>query len=346
MGGNPQRRARHRGLAAQPANSFIKAAKVIGTTLDQPFRVYAQYIVPCFNARWRDPTARTSTCYTYRTQPRCARTTNATISAPGARNQVAPIRHNCYYRRPLLAQQALIPSPPPPRSRNATLFPLFHATCSSQLGSERTHGSGHRAGAPTTTPPWLHTRRGAISKCLRTSYSPHGHSTSVLLLKTHACPQRYRLNTDTPNARWTALMTTKSCALLDTDRLVGTVRIGLLCNSIAPSTIANYDNALRQSFTFCVEEGLSILHTTFATMVLCTDGLGPLGTVAAGSLQPYFSTMSIYFRDHELPLDRGRGSPSRRYTRTRETTKAPRPFRYYILSLHAIVALDIIHAAA
>jgi hypothetical protein len=45
-------------------------------------------------------------------------------------------------------------------------------------------------------------------------------------------------------------MTAKFQNLLGTDHL-GTIAIGMITNSLAPSTYANNDNAVRQFFTFC-----------------------------------------------------------------------------------------------
>jgi hypothetical protein len=47
-------------------------------------------------------------------------------------------------------------------------------------------------------------------------------------------------------------------------------------------------------------EGLTSLRATYVTMVRYTARLGMLGTVTAGSLQPYFLSVIKYFRDHQL----------------------------------------------
>jgi hypothetical protein len=136
---------------------------------------------------------------------------------------------------------------------------------------------------------------------MHTAYSLYVLPTYVPLLKTHTCPQLYHLNADTPNAPWTASMPTKLRDLLGTDPL-GTVAIGLLNSSLAPSTYANYDNALRQYLTFCAAERVPPLHATPTTVVRYTAWLGLHGTLAAGSMQrPYFSAVNKYPRDHQLP---------------------------------------------
>jgi hypothetical protein len=60
----------------------------------------------------------------------------------------------------------------------------------------------------------------------------------------------------------------------------------------------SYDSALRQFF-FCTHANIAPLHATPATIVRYTAWLALLGTVAAGSLQPYFSAVSKFFRDHQ-----------------------------------------------
>jgi hypothetical protein len=92
-------------------------------------------------------------------------------------------------------------------------------------------------------------------------------------------------------------MYAKFRALLGIGRL-GTTAINLINSSLAPSTYANYDSTLRNVFSFCAAEGLPPLIATHATMVRYTVCLGLLGTVEASSVQPYFSAVSKYFRDH------------------------------------------------
>jgi site-specific recombinase XerD len=85
--------------------------------------------------------------------------------------------------------------------------------------------------------------------------------------------------------------------LLGSDKL-GVTAVILLSNSLAPSTYASYHSAIRQFFIFCAEENINPLHATPATMVRYTAWLAQLGTVAASSLQPYFSAVNKLFRDH------------------------------------------------
>jgi hypothetical protein len=139
-------------------------------------------------------------------------------------------------------------------------------------------------------------------------------------------------------------MTTHFRALLGTDRL-NTVAIGLLNISLALSTYANYDCALREFFALCAEEGLLPLHSTLATMAHYTAWLGLLGTVATGSLQPYFSAVNKYFMDHHLSSSTVREllADTRRGIEMQEQRLVPSDTR---LSLPALVALDILHPAA
>jgi hypothetical protein len=58
---------------------------------------------------------------------------------------------------------------------------------------------------------------------------------------------------------------------------------------------------MRQFFAFCSKEGISPLHATPASMVRYTAWLGLLGTVAASFLQPYYSAVNKFFRDHRWP---------------------------------------------
>jgi hypothetical protein len=138
-------------------------------------------------------------------------------------------------------------------------------------------------------------------------------------------------------------MAEKFQTLLGTHTL-GVTAISLLNNSLAPSTYANYDSALRQFFDFSTEDNITPLHATPATMVRYTAWLELLGTVAARSLQPYFSSVNKYFRDHQLPpiavgdllADARRGLEMLQHRRVPTDTRLPLP---------APVALDILMAA-
>jgi hypothetical protein len=78
-------------------------------------------------------------------------------------------------------------------------------------------------------------------------------------------------------------MATQFRDLLGTDHL-STSANSLLSSSLAPSTYANYDNALRPYFAFCAADGRPRLHATPATMVRYTAWLGLRGTARASSI--------------------------------------------------------------
>jgi hypothetical protein len=153
--------------------------------------------------------------------------------------------------------------------------------------------------------------------------------------------QRYRLATIPNQAPLSSSMATKFQTLLGSDNL-GATAISLLSNSLAPTTYANYDSALRQYFALCAN--LLPLQVTSATMIRYTAWLGLLGTVAASSLQPNFSAVIKYFRDHRLqPIavgdllaDARRGLEMLQYRLVPSDTRLPLP---------APVALDILLAA-
>jgi hypothetical protein len=70
-------------------------------------------------------------------------------------------------------------------------------------------------------------------------------------------------------APWSADLAEAFQDLLGTDKL-GVTAVALLSNSLAPSTYASYDNALRQFFFYCTEENIAPLQATPATMVRYT----------------------------------------------------------------------------
>jgi hypothetical protein len=152
----------------------------------------------------------------------------------------------------------------------------------------------HR-GLSALTPSWLYTRRGAIGRALRPDRL-NSHVPRVPPLRTR--PPRYGLRIGTAPAPWSADLSTTFQDLLGSDKL-GVTAVALLSNSLAPSTYASYDSALRQFFIFCTHENIAPLQATPATMVRYIAWLALLGTVAASSLQPYFSAVNKFFRDHQ-----------------------------------------------
>jgi hypothetical protein len=116
----------------------------------------------------------------------------------------------------------------------------------------------------------------------------------------------------------------------------------MLSNSLAPSTYANYDSALRQFSIFCIEENI---QATPATMVRYTAWLALHNTVAASSLQPYFSAVNKFFRDHQRqPIAVGELlADARRGLEMLQERLIPTASR---LPLPALVILDILLAAS
>ena len=113
----------------------------------------------------------------------------------------------------------------------------------------------HR-GFSTATPAWLHTRRGAIGRTLRTANSS---LTDLRAMVTYppkpSRPVRYTLREPDAHAPWTATMTTRLRKLLGTDQ-IGTTALHLLSSSLAPTTYSNYDSGMRQFAAFCHEENI------------------------------------------------------------------------------------------
>jgi site-specific recombinase XerD len=86
-------------------------------------------------------------------------------------------------------------------------------------------------------------------------------------------------------------------------RLLGTNSLGaktleLLTAAWAESTSDTYNNAIKSYFKFCEEQGLPPLAATAATMARYIAWIGERGTIKATSLQPYFSTVNMFFKDH------------------------------------------------
>jgi hypothetical protein len=78
----------------------------------------------------------------------------------------------------------------------------------------------------------------------------------------------------------------------------GGLVLDLPTGSLAPTTYNNYGTGMRRFTVFCSEEEITPLEATAADMLRFTAWLARAGTVAAKSLQPYFSTINKFFRDH------------------------------------------------
>jgi site-specific recombinase XerD len=83
--------------------------------------------------------------------------------------------------------------------------------------------------------------------------------------------------------------------MLGTDHIGTTNALNLLSSSLAPTTYANYDSGIRQFAAFCHEEGIHPLQATTQSLVRYTAWLGLQGTIAAASLQQYYSAINQFF---------------------------------------------------
>jgi hypothetical protein len=86
-------------------------------------------------------------------------------------------------------------------------------------------------------------------------------------------------------------------ALVGTDDLDELV-LDLLTGSLAPTTYNKYGTGVRRFFVSCNGEGITPLEATAADMFRFTTWLARSGTIAANNLQPYFSAIHKFFRDH------------------------------------------------
>jgi hypothetical protein len=86
-------------------------------------------------------------------------------------------------------------------------------------------------------------------------------------------------------------------ALVGTDDL-GDLLFGLLTGSLGPTTYNNYGTCMCRFTVFCNEEGITPLEASATGMLRFTTWLARSGTTAANILQPYFSAINKFFRDH------------------------------------------------
>jgi hypothetical protein len=144
-----------------------------------------------------------------------------------------------------------------------------------------------RRGFSTATPAWLHTRKSAIERTLRTSNpSVADLRASIFHPQVLSRPSRYTMREPDAHAPWTSTMTTQLRKLLGTDH-VGTTTLHMLSSSLAQTNYANYESGMRQFAAFCHEEDIHPLQATTHSVVRYTTWLGLQGTVAAASLQQY-----------------------------------------------------------
>jgi hypothetical protein len=86
-------------------------------------------------------------------------------------------------------------------------------------------------------------------------------------------------------------------ALVGTDN-PGNLVLDLLTGSLAPTTYNTYGTGMRRFTVFYNEEGIIPLEATAADMLRFTTWLARAGTVAVNILQPYFSAINKFFRNH------------------------------------------------
>jgi hypothetical protein len=265
------------------------------------------------------------------------------VRSPGSRRQTRPFTCRGYCHRPLLAEQNVVPRFRPACKYNFALpgGPRHVLSRQARQAREgRTSRVEHR-GLSALTPSWLYTRGGAIGRALR----PDRLISKVQPVRPlRTGPPRYCLQFGTASVPRSADLAETFQDLLGTNKL-GVTAVALLNNSLAPSTYASYDSALRQFFILCTKENIAPLQATQATMFRYTAWLALLGTVAACSLQPYFSAVNKFFRDHRRqPMDVGELlADARRGLEMLQHRLVPTASR---LPLPAPVALDILKAAA
>jgi hypothetical protein len=74
--------------------------------------------------------------------------------------------------------------------------------------------------------------------------------------------------------------------------------LDLLTGSLAPTNYNNSGTGMQRLAVFCDEEGITPLQAIAAGMLRFRAWLARAITVAASSLQPYFSAINKFFRNH------------------------------------------------
>jgi hypothetical protein len=115
----------------------------------------------------------------------------------------------------------------------------------------------------------------------------------------------YRVIEHLAHAPWHTSVRNHVGAFVGTDDM-GDLVLDLFTGSLAHATYNNYGTGMPRFNVFCDKEGIIPLQAIAADMLRFTSWLARVGIVAANSLQPYFSTISNFFRDHlEKPVARG-----------------------------------------
>jgi hypothetical protein len=78
----------------------------------------------------------------------------------------------------------------------------------------------------------------------------------------------------------------------------GAKTLELVTNAWARSTSDTYNIAIKPYFHFCEEQGLPSLAAIAATMARYIAWIVERGTIQATSMQPYLSSVNMFFKDH------------------------------------------------
>ena len=109
--------------------------------------------------------------------------------------------------------------------------------------------------------------------------------------------KKYGIREGAPVAPWAASMRLPYLSLLGEDPL-GQLGTEMMTSQLAESSYKTYGTGLRSFSAFCATEGVDILDATPQTIVRYLAWLCDRGTVAAGSLQPYLSSINRFLQDH------------------------------------------------
>jgi hypothetical protein len=266
MGRQHEPGTRPRRVVAKPSNIQLPSYNV-GATLYRPLCVDGKRTAPTFQRPMARPQMRglrMSTPSGHRVATRGKLLQPAMVSSFRPLCETTPIGGSCYRHRTALAPKTVVLELTQLGHRDHPLprlaRPVFPRSARLARGG-RTTMMEHR-GFSTATPAWLHSRRGAIGRTLRTASS---NLTDLSAMVNHPTkpsrPVRNTLREPDAHAPWTATMTTRLRKLLGTDQ-IGTTALHLLSSSLVPTTYSNYDIGMRQFASFCHEENIHPLQAT------------------------------------------------------------------------------------
>jgi hypothetical protein len=197
VGRHTQPRTRHGGVATQPLPIRTPSGPV-GPPYYRPVRFHAKHPAPAVQRPVESPTMRGCRLLTHARRGMATREQllQPSLNRPTiTRRQARPIASPGNRRRPLLAQQDMVPRSTSPRRRDHTL----PGVPGSILSRRARHARGGRTarvehrGLSAYTPSWLYTRRGAIGRALRPAQVG---STTPPIISPRTGPPRYRLHMD------------------------------------------------------------------------------------------------------------------------------------------------------